>query len=175
MSEREKAVEGIKRLAPASLKVTLRDGTEKPVAVPKQGNRWSRVQQVLDALPWVAIECLDKAGGLLGVIEDDEELEELVDDGNGNVGMARVLLEVMRLTMKEVKAMFEVQLRGTASVMQCVVDGQNAMVESYKTALVTQQQYALAAGASPDDNKEMVQMMQMAMGLMAQQKAKGGG
>jgi len=175
---RAEVVEQVKRFAPAGLKVTLRDGTEKPVAVPKAGNRWARTQQVLDSLAWVTIECLDKDGRLLGVIEDDDDADaELFDEeSGGNVAMARVLLEVMRTTMKEVRSMFGSQLDGMARVMGSMADGQTALAESYKLALQVQQQHVLSSGApSQSENAEMMQMLQMLMMTMrTAQQQKGG-
>jgi hypothetical protein len=170
---RSEVVEELKRYAPASLKVTMRDGTDKPVAVPKAGNRWARCQQVLDSLPWVSIECLDKAGSLLKVVEDDDELDALVGDDETNLGMAKLMLEVMRTTMKETRSMVDVQMRAMSTAMGAVVDAQNTMVETYRNALQTQQQYLqLASAPAESDSKEMMTMLQMAMHLMAQAKAK---
>lgn len=168
--ERTKISEQLKRFSPASLKVELRDGTDKPVAVPKSGNRWSRTQQVLDALQWVRIECLDKEGRVVGVVEDDEELDAIVDEAETDGNIAKLLLEVMRTTMKESRQMVDVQMRAMTATMSAIVEGQAAVVESYRTALAVQQQHLLAA-PSGDEKQEMMQMFQMAMALMQQQRA----
>lgn len=168
MSERD-VVDEIKRYAPMSLKVTLRDGTEKAVGVPKSGNRWSRTQQILDALPWVQIECLDKDGKTIGIVEDDEEMDALPDEDHPQAGLARVLLEVMRTTMKEQRLTFDAQLRGQAELLSAMTDGMRVIADSYKLAMQTQAT-ALMSGAAADSNPEMLQMMQMAMTLMNQPK-----
>lgn len=170
MSDRGSIVDVIKRYQPVSLKVTLRDGTEKPVAVPKAGNRWARTQQVLDALPWQTIECLDKDGRTSGVVEEDEEDGfDDADDGDGaNVALARVLLEVMRGTMKETRQMFDAQLRGQAELLNAMTEGMRHMSESYRQALAVQASHLLAPeGGTP----EVAQMMQMALTLLNQPKA----
>jgi len=167
------AIEDIKRYAPASLKVTLQDGTEKAVAVPKAGNRWARTSQVLDSLLWVQIECLDKDGKLLGVIEDDEDILEEGDDAGGNTAMARVLMDVMRTTMKETRLMFDAQLRGQAELLSAMTEGMRHVSESYNQALKVQQAHLLAAPSAEGaagDSAEMMRMMQMAMTMMNQQK-----
>lgn len=171
---RADVVEDIKKFAPSSLKVTLRDGTDKAVAVPKSGNRWARTQQVLDALPWVTIECLDKDQRVLGVVDDDEDAEMFVEEAEGNLGMARVLLEVMRMAMKETRLLFQTQLEGMGKLMSSMADGNQAVVESYRLALQTQQQHLLAAPSGAPESAEMMQMMQMLMMAMQQQQKKVG-
>ena len=169
---RSDITEEIKKYAPSSLKVQLRDGTDKAVAVPKLRNRWSRTQQVLDSLPWVAIECLDKDGRLIKLIEDDAELDAIGDEVAGeDLGIAKLLLEVMRTTLKEARLMADVQMRAMGQALSAMGDAQNALVETYRAALATQQQYLLGSGQGESDNKEMMTMFQMAMHLMAQQKA----
>jgi len=165
------AVEAIKRYAPAALKVTLSDGSERAVAMPKAGNRWSRIAQVLDKLSWVTIESLDAEGKLLGVIEaeeDDAEGEEAEGDDHR---MARVLQEVMRSTMRETRLMFDAQLRGQAGLLEAMTEGMRHLSDTYKTALQVQQATLLAPpGAAPgEDGGEVMKMMQMAMMMMAQQ------
>ena len=165
----------IKRLKPASLKVTMSDGTERPVAVPKAGNRWSRVAQILESVHWVTVECLDGKGSLLGPpieAEDDEAVEELVDEAGGSVAMARVMLDVMRGTMKETRLMFDAQLRGQAEMMTTMTDGMRHLSEVYRQALAVQQAHLMApaaAGAEPE-GQVVMKMMQMAMLLMNQPK-----
>jgi hypothetical protein len=170
------AIEDIKRYAPASLKVTLQDGTEKAVAVPKAGNRWSRLSQVLDALLWVQIECLDKDSKLLGVIEDDEDIlvDGEDDEGGTNIALARVLMDVMRTTMKETRLMFDAQLRGQAELLTAMTEGMRHVSESYNQALKVQQAHLLAPQASEGgDSAEMMRMMQMGMAMMANQPKVG--
>ena len=171
--DRSKISEELKRYAPAKLKVTLRDGTDQPVAVPKSGNRWSRTQQVLDSLAWVTIACLDKDGSLLKLIEDDEELDALAEDDSDNAHIAKLFLEVMRGTMKEVRQMFEAQMRAMTSTMSAMAEGQNALVDTYRQALVVQQQHMALPAGDKNDMAEMMQMFQMASSLMAQKKAGG--
>lgn len=169
--DRSNVVEELKKYAPTSLKVLMRDGTDKAVAVPKSGNRWSRTQQVLDSLPWVGIECLDKDQRLLKLVEDDQELAELVDSNDPDVGIAKLLLEVMRMTMKETRAMVDVQSRAVTAALTAVVEAQNTMVETYRNALQTQQQYLQLSAPAADENKEMMQMLAMGLQLVNQQKA----
>lgn len=163
-------IEDIKRYSPASLKVTLSDGTEKPVAVPKAGNRWARTAQVLESLRWATIECLDAKGALLGVIESEEsdpDDEEAVDDGAADLrGLARVMVDVQRATMRETRMMVDPILRGMAEAMRTLGETMAAQTETYKHMLSMQQAYLMAPPTDDGEGgKEITNMMQMAMAL----------
>lgn len=165
-------IDQIKRLGPAALKVTLRDATERAVAVPKAGNRWARCAQVIDALPWVTIEALDKDGRLLGVVENPEDDAESLDiDETGGVSLAaiaKVMLELQRATMKEMRQMFDGQLRGMADVLQSMSDGMKATTLTYREALTTQRQYLMAPPAAEEaEGADVMRMLQMFMMMRA--------
>lgn len=175
------AVEAIKRYTPAALKVTLTDGTERPVAVARAGNRWARIIAVLDKLSWATIECLDKDGRVLGIVEaePDDDQEELDDDPGPERYLARVLTDVMRSTMRETRLMFDAQLKGQAELMSAMTEGMRHVSESYKTALQVQQATLMAAPSTAEgESPEVMKMMQMAMMMLAQSNApkpSGGG
>jgi len=171
-------IEEIKKFSPRSLKVTLRDGTEKPVAVPQAGNRWARTSQVLSSLSWARIECLDKDGRVVGVVEDeddDQAAEEYEDEAGGNIALARILLDVMRTTMKETRQLVDAQLRGNAEMVSAMTDGMRATADVYRQALQVQQAYLLAPPGkegADDTMSEMMKMMQMGMMLSANKPPK---
>jgi hypothetical protein len=163
----EDPIDRIKRLEPASLKVTLGDGTERSVAVPKNRTRWSRTQQTLDSLSWVHIECLDSKGSVLGIVENDDVLDAVVEaSGEGDVAMARVLVDVMRSTMKETRMMFEAQMKGMASLVDAMVQSQANLAQSYEQSMSVQRAAMVAEGAAAGGNPEIMTMMQLALGMM---------
>lgn len=172
MSGRENVVEELKRYSPASLKVTLTDGTEKPVAVPKAGNRWARTAQVLASLAWTQIECIDKDGRVCGVVEDQDDAAELEEDGDESsvdLAMAKVLASVQQTTMKECRQMFDAVLRGTEHAMAAMTDAMKVITATYQQAMQVQAANSVVeaqGGGSP----EMMQMFQAAMMLMNQPK-----
>lgn len=179
MSE-EHPVDALRKLEPASLKVTLMDGTERPVPVPKIRNRWARVIQVVDSLSWVRIEALDKSGGVLGVVEDDEQDVEVGDDDDGggrrDMGLAKVLLEVMRTSQKETRLMFEAQQKGQAELIESFGAAIKSLSNSYEQSLQVQRATAIAeAGANAGGNPEVMAMLQLAMAQMFQQPKLPGG
>ncbi len=161
------AVEELKRLQPAALKAVLLDGTTTPIAVPKVRNRWSRVTQVLDSIPWVRLEALDQKGALLGAVEDDEQVEDVVgpDGDDRDVKIARVLLEVQRETLRGVTQMFATQMKGQAELVDALIGGVRSISESYQHSLQVQRaaQVAEAAGAGGGAHPEIMQMLMLAM------------
>ena len=164
-------IEDIKRYQPASLKVTLGDGTEKAVAVPKNRTRWSRTAQVLDALAWVHIECLDKDGRLLGTVENDDVMDALVEEGGGgadSVAMARVLVDVMRSTMKETRLMFETQMKGNAALVEALIGSLGSIAQSYEMSMQVQRAAMVteAGAAAGGGNPEMMALLQLALSGM---------
>jgi hypothetical protein len=172
----EHPVDALRKLEPASLKVTLTDGTEKPVPVPKIRNRWARVIQVVDSVSWVRIEALDKSGGVLGVVEDDDQDVEVDDDDGGgrrDMGLAKVLLEVMRTSQKETRLMFEAQQKGQAELIESFGAAIKSLSNSYEQSLQVQRATAIAeAGANAGGNPEVMAMLQLAMAQMFQQQPK---
>lgn len=150
------------------LRVELRDGTDRKVDVPKQGNRWDKLSKLLDSMPWDTIEAQDKDGKTLGVIEADEDLfdDEEEDTGSGRVAefkaMAHVCRDIMRDTMKETRAMFQVQTDGQAHLMTAIVEGLRSVQDSYSLALKVQAAHLAGGG---DAGTEVQDMMKMAFAM----------
>ena len=164
-------VDELRRHEPHSLRVVLLDGTEKPVAVPRIRNRWQRVIQVLDSLPWVRIEALDKSGAVLACVESPEADDgmDVDDDGKRDIGMGRLLLEVMRTTQKESRLMYEAQLKGQASLIESMAQAMGVLVQSYEHSMnvVRTSQLAEAASTSAGSNPEIMAMLQLAMSQLS--------
>lgn len=163
-------VEELKKYKPTSLRVGLDDGTLRTVPMPKAGARWAKAVRVLDALPWVKVECLDPKGGILGVIElPEEEVDPAAELGDGGqAAMAKVMLSVMQSTMGEFRKTFESQLKGMAEIQRAMTDGMAAVTESYQTALRVQAASLASAATGEGGNDEVMRMLQMAMMLRAQ-------
>lgn len=160
-------VSQLKRHKPVAIKAVMRDGTDRPVAVPKSGNRWQRCERTLDSLDWESLECLDKDGRVVGVVErpEDEYPEDEGDDG-GSVTLhklAKVMLEVMRTTAKETRQMFEAQMNGNAALVQAMIEGMRAVSDSYAMAMNVR-----AANTAAEGDPEMANMMKMALMLATQ-------
>ena len=166
-------IERVKRLKPSSLRVTLSDGTVQAVPVPKAGNRWARTQQTIDSLNWSTVECLDKDGRLLGPIVENEDGDEATfSDGESASSLAKVMLDVVKTTLKEARAMFDVQLRGQAELVAAMVEGMRHVTESYQTAIRVQA--TLAAAPVAGEGTEVMDMLKMAFMLQQQPRMPSG-
>lgn len=177
MDRTDPVIAAIKKLAPASLRVVLVDGTDRAVAMPKSGNRWSRLVQVLDSLQWERIEGLDKDGKLVGApiereLEDNlEDFDDDVDDVGGIIRSVlrdamRMNLEVMRTTMKETRQIFDAQTKSQSDIVHAMAESLRVVQESYTLAMKVQTANILQ-GAGADDNGEVMKMLQMAMMMQA--------
>jgi hypothetical protein len=174
----EHAVDGLRKLEPFVLRVTCLDGHVESVAVPKIRNRWQRVIKVIDSMAWTRIDALDKAGAVLGSVEDEEAAGFEVDDQDGagerderDMRIAKVLLEVMRTTQKETRQMFEVQMRGQAELVESLIGGVRSIQQTYEANMAVSRARDVAeAGAAAGGNPEIMAMMQMAMAAMSQPK-----
>jgi hypothetical protein len=165
-------VDELKKYKPTSLRVELEDGTLRTVPMPKAGARWAKAVRVLDALPWVKVECLDGKGGILGVVEAEEEDDpaERLGDG-GAAALGKVLVAVMQSTMGEFRKTFESQLKGMAEIQRAMTDGMAAVTESYQTALRVQAASLAGAAAGESGHDEVVKMMQLAAMMLHKQPA----
>jgi hypothetical protein len=163
-------VEELKKHKPVSLRVELDDGTLRTVPMPKAGARWSKAVKVLDALPWVKVECLDGKGGIVGVIEADEEDEPEPELGGTSeaTALAKVMLAVMQTTMSEVRKMFGDQLKGMADMQRAQSEAMTSLSETYQHAMRVQASTVVPTAGEQD---EVVNMMKMAM-MMGMQRPK---
>jgi hypothetical protein len=89
----------LRRCAPVKVRVYDAQDESRDVAVPTRRKRWSQVVETIEARPWVRVEMLDKAGAVLGYVENDgpaEELEDLdADRRGGGMFRERALMEML--------------------------------------------------------------------------------
>lgn len=91
-SEVEEVVKRLKRIKAVSLRVLLSDGSERPVPIGKDRNRWNKVRGVLTAMDWIRVDVLDAKGGTVECIESD--LDDFDDVAGGGDIDARLLASV---------------------------------------------------------------------------------
>jgi len=188
MSPRD-VVEAVKRLspAPAALRVELVEGEAKELALPKAGNRWAKLEQLVTSLPpWVRIEALDAQGRVFGgMVNEGEGEDEVEADGGDDEGelvistgalrlFARLLADSQKTTLREASRMFESQGRATAAALEAMSDGQRMLVDTYRHAMQVQAAaQAAGAGAGGEVGDEMAMMLKLAMMGMMQPKVSG--
>lgn len=96
----ERLLAQLRRVAPVKVRVYDAQDESRDVAVPTRRKRWSQVVLTVEARPWVRVELLDKAGAILGYVENDGAAEEIEDigapaGGGGRSIEARWMLELM--------------------------------------------------------------------------------
>lgn len=130
---------------PAALLVYC-DGVAEPkrVAVPNVRKRWSRLSTVLDQLPWLVIEAIDKAGGVLATWRRDD------DDGapppvvGGLTIREREIGELVLSAFKQSHGMFLGMfgslLQATKAQMEQMGAAGRQLTSSYERLMVVQRQ-----------------------------------
>jgi hypothetical protein len=73
----------LRQLAPHKVRVLDGSDTARDVAVPHGRKRWSAVLEVIEAMPWVRCELMDKTGAILGYVDNDAAATELEDLASG--------------------------------------------------------------------------------------------
>lgn len=140
----------------------------KVSCVEGRGKRWQRVADTLDALVWERIEMYDGAGGLLGVIEPDEESELEPAQSTSDARMlaehvTRLCVGAFRDILREARELVTVPLEASAAALRASTEAMMAVQRSYEVALRVQ---AANAAMPSNDDDGMQKMMQAAMLLM---------
>lgn len=94
----EQLLTHLRRIAPHKVRVYDASDEHRDVAVPTRRRKWAQVIATIEARPWVRCELLDKAGAVLGYVENEGpagELEELAGPGTARASEQRWLLELM--------------------------------------------------------------------------------
>jgi hypothetical protein len=162
-------VDELRKLGMVEMNITMADGSERKAGLSKAGNKWARLAKLLDELPWVIIEAMDVKGTIVGRIEadapdDDEGPDDEGGQARGVERMSRIMLEVMRTTLKETRSMFQAQMDGQAALIQAMVEGMRAQSDSYALALKIQAAQVGGEGGS----SEVSEMMRMGLALAMQ-------
>lgn len=154
----------LKKHQPTSLRVELDTGDYKTIPIRKAGNRWSGALKVLDALRWVNVEFLDGKGGVLFVVEseDDEDIDDDASPRSELPQLAKIMSGLMTGVMKEVKGMFQAQLDGMAKLTAAMTDGLRLQSEAYAER---ERAIRIAAASGDDGGSEVMDMMKMAFML----------
>jgi hypothetical protein len=160
------------KLKPHALDVYTTDDAT-PRRIPLAGrNRWSKVKQTLDALPWTRIVALDPKGLVLGAMEPDEGS---LDEGGDALDaltiaerMGHIVTDAIARTQKEDRLAFAEHFKATAELLEAMTDGVKSISEAYALALKVQAAYA-AAPAGPAEPDIDDKMRDMALSVLAKQ------
>lgn len=163
-------------MKPAKFVVTLRDNTTKEVPLSTKQNRWEKLLDIFDKMPWSTIEAQDAEGKTLGIVEAEaeEEIEDDEDEGYDPVAAAterisKQMMQVMIVTQQETRKGYEATLKGLGDITRSMVDAAAMMREAYTNAMKLRD-LAEVAGAGADglagSGENMMKLLMMASELM---------
>lgn len=170
---RNPIIKELRRFKPAKFLITLRDGTTKEAPLSTKANKWEIFDELIERLPWAAIEAQSTDGQTLGVVESDEEPDEddvQIDGADIFERMAKIacdtVLRAVTATQQETRKMFTDAMRGNAEALTNLVESQRAMQDGYQVALKVASMTRVSDGA-PDGGDPVMEMMKMAMMVQA--------
>jgi len=163
MSSSSDAVSRLRQLnvVPSQLMVTMQDQSVKTVAIPAVRKRWSHLQGVLSAMAWWQIEAMDKDGGILCVVSNDDveaaELEDLGVGGREDTKTANLLALMLRaqdVALSRQEKIIKVMLDSNARLLETVSKRLDVMEKHSAVNLDRIQDYAIALAESSADGGE---------------------
>lgn len=80
---KEKLLSALKKHSPYRVVAFTGDEDGRTIAVPQRRRRWATVIEAIEARPWSRVELHDKAGSILGYVENNEASADIEDLGDG--------------------------------------------------------------------------------------------
>jgi hypothetical protein len=133
----------LRRHNPYKVRAYLGDENHREIAVPQRRRRWAQVVEAIEAMPWSRCELLDKAGAVLGYVENDAaptDAEDLTGHGNAVTQAERItnlVLRGMREAMQFRDAELQALTRAQGDVVREMVVGMRALTELYRAQVDT--------------------------------------
>lgn len=146
----EKLLASLKRHNPARVVAYAGDDDARAIAVPTRRKRWAQVIEAIQALAWTRVEMQDKAGAVLGYVENTEPASGLADLGTDkSAGELRLAERIVTLVLKgqrdamtfrdaEVTALLKAQ----GDVVREMTAGMRALTSMYQEQVVAAEQLA---------------------------------
>lgn len=151
---RARLLQKLRQLAPKRVRVLAGDDDARDIAVPERRRKWSQVIEAIEAQPWVRVELLDRAGLVLGYVENDGPAGDLED-----VGMPAALGTPR---MAEVRAMVEIMLRAQREALaqrnaevSTILAGTSRLIEMFVGAFPAMLQMMAMRGDAAADIARM--------------------
>jgi len=159
----DKLLASLKRHNPSRVRAYAGDDDARDIAVPTRRRRWSQVIEAIEARSWSRVELLDKAGAVLGYVENVEpprELEDLTGVDTASAREIRAAERIVALVMKgqrdvlsfrdaEVTALLKAQGDVVREMTGAMVSLRDLYREQADVGLQLGEQRAIAA-AGPD-------------------------
>jgi hypothetical protein len=138
-ADRDPLIAEIKRHNPTKLRVFLVDGETRDVPVSSQKRRWEKLLGTLECLQWESIECLDREGGLVGIVEGEAEPTTTTEgDATKEQKLLALLKDAMQFSAKETARQYDAQMAAFVELTGSVMSGLKVVQESYGHAMRVQ-------------------------------------
>ncbi len=172
----DKLLASLKRHNPARVVAYAGDDDPRPIAVPTRRKRWQQVIEAIQALAWTRVELQDKAGAVLGYVENTEPAGGLADLGTDkSAGELRLAERIVTLVLKgqrdamtfrdaEVTALLKAQ----GDVVREMTAGMRALTSMYQEQVDAAEQLAetRALAAQQPEKGQLAELLDAAPQLL---------
>lgn len=171
----DKLLASLKRHNPARVVAYAGDDDPRPIAVPTRRKRWQQVIEAIQALAWTRVELQDKAGAVLGYVENTEPAGGLADLGTDkSAGELRLAERIVTLVLKgqrdamtfrdaEVTALLKAQ----GDVVREMTAGMRALTSMYQEQVDAAEQLAeMRALAQQPEKGQLAELLDAAPQLL---------
>jgi uncharacterized membrane protein YqiK len=158
------------------------DDEPRKVAVPTRRRKWSQVIAAITARPWSRVELLDKAGDVLGYVDNDAEAGDVEDLGTSRAlaGQAGQVMLAERMNamceraaeraLSARRTEVDMILRANAAVVEQMTSAMSSMATTLREVADAREEkanaeadaaLAAAAAADGDQMKQLVEALPM--------------
>lgn len=173
-----KLLASLKRHNPTKVRAFAGDDDPRDISVPTRRKKWAQVIEAIEARSWSRVELLDKAGAVLGYVENTDAARELEDVGpsvvagsGGQVALAErivgLVLRGQRETMQFRDAEVTALLKAQGDVVREMTAGMRALTSMYQEQVDAAAQLGdMRATAAAGNNSELHQLLEAAPTLL---------
>lgn len=141
----------LRRQCPAKVRVYDAADESRDIAVPQRRRKWDQVIAAIEARPWVRCEMLDKAGAVLGYVDNDGPAAELEDLDGASARGARDVERYLGLMLKAQQTALTFRDREHQELLRGVVDVLRTQTDAIKQLVALYQaQVEVAAAVAYD-------------------------
>jgi len=176
----------LRRHNPSKVRAFASDDDHRDIAVPTRRRKWEQVITAIEARAWIRVELLDRAGAVLGYVENDEpagDIEDLAPTGKA-LSDARELRLAERIVAMVTKAQREVMtfrdaevqglLRAQGDVVREMAAGVQALSQVYQQQVQATREHgettahaaAVAASANQGELQQLVEAAPVLLQLL---------
>jgi hypothetical protein len=179
MNQTEQIRAALSKHKPHKVRAIGADGDVRDVPVPAGRKRWAAVLEVVDSIEWTRLELVDRAGGLLAVVdaETDDldgdvnvEIEEPPDASSIDLSqrderMLALMLKAQQIALQNRERETQIALQASTSAVKMLTDAVGALAQVQRMTLDAQAEAYRAREreapeeSTPDSERMLAQLM----------------